>query len=199
MRKLIGLVTLAILGALVLSTPSISHARAQAATGTLCVVLYADANQNGLRDAGETGLPDVNLSLANSNGAIVSNAITTSTTAQCFENLPAQVQYTLKVDSPLYVQLEDKPFVFTLDSGERIEHEFGIVERPPVAAEMSPLVIPLNTTTRLLLSAVSALIVMGFMSGLGLLIYGLFIFPRRPKTAPADQNVMQTQTKISMR
>jgi len=198
MRPIARFVMLTMLGTQLLITPTVIHARAQAATGTLCVILYADANRNGLRDAGETGLPDVNLSLANSNGAIVSNAITTSTTAQCFDNLPAQTQFTLKVDSPLYMQLEDKPFVFTLDGGERIEHEFGIVDRPSDSTSTQPIAIPLTTTSRLLLSTVSALVVMGFMSGLGLLIYGLFIFPRRAKAPVANQTI-QTQTNNSFR
>ena len=198
MRRLIGLVTLAILGTPLMVTPSAMHARAQATTGTLCVILYADANQNGLRDAGETGLPDVNVSLANSGGAIVSNIVTTSTTAQCFNSLPAQTQFTLKVDSPLYMQSEDKPFVFTLEAGERIEHEFGIVARPAEGGSTQPLAIPLTTTSRLLLSTVSALIVMGFMIGLGLFIYGVFIAPRRPKLS-ARQSAAQTQMKPPMR
>lgn len=199
MRKLAALIALAILSTSILVAPTTIHAHAQASTGTLCVILYADANRNGLRDAGETGLPDVNLSLANSNGAIVNNTITTDTTAQCFNNLPAQTQFTLKVDSPLYIQLEDKPFVFTLDTGERIEHEFGIVERPAAGTPTQPLAIPLNTTSRLLLSTVSALIVMAFMSGLGLLLYGMFVFPRRPKAETATQTVAQTQINNSYR
>jgi hypothetical protein len=185
--------SIVILGSVLLLSLPPAAAQETGATGTLCVVLYADLNQNGQRDAGETGLPDVNLSLAVASGAIITNAVTASSTPHCFQALPVQVHYQLRVDSPTYQQAGDAPFIFTLTPGERLEREVGVIARPILLAQSGPLVIPLTATSRLLLSSVCALAVMALMGGVGMAIYGTFLFPRR--TTAERTQMIRTLTK----
>lgn len=178
LRKL--LIT-ALLMAVILTVSVPLHARGQAATGTLCVIVYEDLNRNGIRDAGEPNVPDVNVSLSINPGVMVANDITPAGNAYCFNNLPAQTQYTLSANSP-YFEVEDSaPFAFMLAAGEAKTRSLGLIRRPDTAARDLPLAIPLTPQNRLLLSALCAGLVMLTMIGVGLVMYGLIFAPRRPK------------------
>lgn len=158
-------------------------------TGTLCAALYLDDNGNGLRDTGEVGAADVNLSLTISSGAVVANYVTPTTAPYCVGSLPAQAEYTLRIDSPLYMARDEQPIRFSLRAGERLERDIAIVPRPPVTtAESRPLVIPLDRSSRLLLSALCSVVAMVLIGGLGMVIYGLFFYPRKL----LDQSTTQT-------
>lgn len=149
-------------------------------SGTLCAALYVDENGNGVRDAGEVGAADVNLSLTISSGAVVANYVTPNAAPYCVGSLPAQAEYTLRIDSPLYMARDEQPIRFSLQAGERLERDIAIVPRPPVTtAESHPLVIPLDRSSRLLLSALCSMVAMALVGGLGMVIYGLFLYPRK--------------------
>jgi hypothetical protein len=180
---------LAILAALLvwLLAQTVPHRPARGAqpipSGTLCAIVYADLNANGVRDVGEPGTPDVNLSLAIQSGVIVANFVTTETTPHCVGNLPAQVEYTLRVDSPLYMTPNGNALTFALQPGERLEREVGVVARPPTTAnQVRTLVIPLDRTSRLIMAAACSLVTMVLFVGVGLVLYGWLFFPRTSLT-----------------
>lgn len=155
--------------------------------GMACVTVYDDTNQNGQRDPGEGAVLNVNVTLSVDSGPVISNHVTDSSEPHCFQNLPP-AQYTLTVDSPLYEAVDPTPFTFTLDTKGQINHEFGVKPKPPApTADDSILNIPLTLPVRLELSSLCTAGAMGTVGGLGLILYGLFIHPRKPKASePTD-------------
>lgn len=156
-------------------------AHAQAAdAGTVCVIAYADANQNGVRDPGEDALLDVNIDLMLGANVVIANHVTALREPHCFEDLAPQ-QYMVNISSPLYDPVDAAPLTFTLPAGQRVTYELGAVAHPAervVDPSASILVIPLNLSTRIGLGVGAALGVMALFTGLGLVIYGLFLHRR---------------------
>src|SRR5690348_11383700 len=74
-------------------TPATTVSALQTAPGTgiICVLAYADTNQNHTRDAGEGLLNDVNASIAAASGGanslIIANHVTDGKEPFCFPNL----------------------------------------------------------------------------------------------------------------
>lgn len=159
----------------------LSQAQAPVAdAGTVCVIAYADANQNGVRDPGEDALLDVNINLMLANNVVFANHVTALREPYCFKNLTPQ-QYILGISSPLYDPVDAAPLAFTLPAGQRVTYEVGAVARPAEQVEdpsASILVIPLNMSTRIGLGVAAALGVMALLTGLGLVIYGLLLHRR---------------------
>ncbi len=165
-------------------TASAAFAQSQQ-PGAVCVIVYQDSNQNGVRDPGEDALTDINVSLMVDSNIVVANHVTNQPEPFCFENLAPQ-QYTLGVSSPFYQPLDPTPVIFVLGSGGRYTHEFGVVPVKANAAAAAPdpiLYVPLTVPVRLGMSTAGALGMMALFSGLGLIIYGLFFHRRYP--APA--------------
>jgi hypothetical protein len=181
------------LAAIVLCTllAGASAASAQAAdAGTVCVIAYGDANQNGVRDPGEETLLDVNINLMLAANVVIANHVTALREPHCFEALTPQ-QYMLNISSPLYDPVDAAPMTFTLPAGQRVTYEFGAVARPAeqvVDPSASILVIPLNMSTRIGLGVGAALGVMALLTGLGLVIYGLFLHRRTAILDDSDED-----------
>ncbi len=154
-------------------------AQANSTTGTVCVLAYHDANQNGVRDAGEEALPEVSFNLMIASNVLVANHVALQGEPYCFENLPAQ-QYTLSAASPLYVPI-DGAVTFALQEGAHLTYQFGALYRAPQSVSLPEdalIVIPMTMSVRLGMSVGAALIVMLTLSGIGMVIYGMF-FHRR--------------------
>lgn len=162
---------------------STSVAQAETGLGTVCVLAYHDANQNGIRDFGEEALPEVSYNLMIASSVLVANYVALQGEPYCFENLPAQ-QYTLNIVSPLYVP-NDSAVTFFLQSDQRLTYEFGALYRPPQSLpspQEAVTVIPMTPFVRLTMSAAAALMIMLLCTAFGLIFYGLFLY-RRPTLA----------------
>ncbi len=167
----------------VLLSPSALIGQAQEGAGAVCALAYHDANQNGVRDAGEEALPEVSYNLMIASNVVVANYVALQGEPYCFENLPAQ-QYTLNIASPLYVPI-DGAVTFFLQPNERLLYEFGALYRAPQSApepQDALTIIPMTPTVRLALSISAALLVMLLFSAFGMIFYGLFLH-RRPTLA----------------
>ncbi len=167
--------------------------RAQGPTtnsGSICVLAFNDTSQTkGSRDPGEGLLTDINVNLMVNQNVIIANHITDGKEPFCFTNLAPQ-QYTVSFSSPLYKATTSTTFTFALGSGERATREFGAVSIAAATPEASlPVGINIDMTrrTRLGLSAVSAVLAMLFVVGIGLIIYSVFLMPRRRSAPPNDK------------
>jgi type II secretory pathway pseudopilin PulG len=166
--------------ALASAQPPISAAQtsAQQTEGRICVLAYNDANRNHTRDAGEGLLPDISVNLMVNNNVIIANYVTDGKEPYCFSNLPPQ-QYTVGFGSPLYdATSQSTAFSFALTPGEVTTREFGAVPRATPAdpsVSTAGLNIPMTTPVRIGLSALGALVVMIFVAGIGMILYGLFL------------------------
>jgi hypothetical protein len=182
-----SLTALAVIILCSLSAPA-GVAQAQPAdAGTVCIIAYADANQNGVRDPGEDALLDVNIDLMLAANVVISNHVTALREPHCFEDLAPQ-QYMVSISSPLYDPVDAAPMTFTLPAGQRVTYELGAVARPDeqiADPSASILVIPLDLSTRIGLGVGAALGIMALFAGLGLVIYGLFL---HRKTAILDDD-----------
>jgi uncharacterized surface anchored protein len=156
------------------------HAQDAGTTGSVCVLAYEDSNENGVRDSGEVPLPGISVNLAVETDIIVQNFITTQENRPfCFDELTPG-DYTLYFDdSPNHHptrQTKTDPFV--VQANQRIRVEFGAVSESPLLQPGSPEAIEqannaggqLETTSRLLIAALGAVVVMVFMFGFGVVI-----------------------------
>ncbi len=164
-------------------------ARAQANTGSVCVLVYLDSDRNGFRASGEDVLANVNVNLMLTPNIIVANHVTTGSEPFCFTNLPPQ-QYMVSINSPTYAPVSTAPVAFALTAGERITREFGAVASAPDTTplpEETIITIPLNTPVRLGLSGLCALGAMAVLGAIGMFFYGLFFFRRRSQAVDPHQ------------
>lgn len=97
------------------------------ATGSVCVLLYDDANGNGLRDSGEGLVPGGQFTVTNGAGAPVDGYTTsgTETEPRCFDDLVAD-SYTISVGIPTgYNPTTSTSFPLPLESDSLVNLEFG--------------------------------------------------------------------------
>jgi hypothetical protein len=167
----------AFLALLITASAALAQGQQSAA---VCVIVYQDSNQNGVRDPGEDAVTNINISLMIDSNVVIANYVTNQREPFCFNDL-APRQYALSLSSPFYQPLDPTPVTFVLGSGGRYTHEFGVV---PVKATVSApdpiLYVPLTVPVRLGMSTAGALGMMALFSGFGLIIYGLFFHRRYP-------------------
>lgn len=179
----------------VLFGPARLFAQAES-SGAICVTAYHDADRNGAEAEGESIVSDVNVSLLTDSNIMLANYVTDGGEPYCFENLPAG-EYVLSVDSPLYESTSPSAAVIRLESGQRVESRLGVVSRQPGGPG---LYVPLSLPVRLLLSLGAALGAMVTVSGVGLLIYGLFLHRKTPQAGPSGPvSAMRIQSDASRR
>ncbi|MBX3066115.1 MAG: hypothetical protein KF726_24260 [Anaerolineae bacterium] len=189
------LALLAILVILITAVPATAEAQGLA---TLCVGVYLDANGNGQRDADESGLPDVNLSLSVPPGVIVTNYVTENSAPHCFEALPSGVEYTLLINSPDFTPATADPIVFTPQPQDQIAQEFPLVVRLPEEPNNEAFRIPLDMRSRLILASLCAVVSMAFIGAVGLLIYGVFLYPRKKRSAEQGKQETLTMSRVNL-
>ena len=180
---LILLVVLVILGA--------GQARAQQPTsGSVCVLVYNDANNNKQRDSGESLVSSVNVDLMVQQTVIIGNHITDGQEPYCFNNLSPR-QYAVSVSSPYYVSTSPSIAIFSLNAGDKINKEFGVIPgTPPTPDSAAPddsLGNILSTPIRIGVAGFGAIMAMIFMTAVGFIIYGLFLHRRPPKRPKPQQ------------
>lgn len=163
---------------------------AQDGAGQLCIRAYDDRNGNGAFDEGEPFISrDIGVSLANTDGIITHTALLddsprASQGLLCFQSLPTG-QYNVVVASAAYDATTADFFVATVSQTSVPQvFDFGArlitpeVSTPAPQGRFSP--VQLRTLLqRLLFSGLGAGAVMGFMVFLGVVLYFLFVRPRR--------------------
>lgn len=171
----------------------LSLAAAQVIPGAICVSAFADVNANGMRDEGETPLAGVNVNLSTDGVIIATHLTAADDTPYCFENLsPADYTVTF-TGSPTYRITTASQGSYALASGQRLTiDQFGAQPIPP---EQWPETFDqLNTSTaestdsfdtseRLVLATVGAMVVMLFMVAIGAVLFGI-LGRRRRRPAP---------------
>ncbi len=175
--KLLALILAPVLLIALISIGPSAAIRAQEANGKVCVLAFNDANRNRVRDPGEALLPDISVNLMVNQNVIIANHVTDGNEPYCFSNLPPQ-QYTVTFSSPLYEATTSTGFAYSLAPGETAQPEFGAVPRgtpTDTAVSTTGLRIPMTTPVRIGLAAAGALIVMLLFTGIGMIIYGLFV------------------------
>ena len=150
----------------------------QAPSGSVCVTAYNDLNRSQSRDPGEPLLKNIGVDLTFGENILIANHITDGSEPYCFPNLALQ-KYAVRFKSQDYDATTPDGIEVTLSTDNpKIDVQFGgvakIAPTPDPSAQKPTLNIKLTTPLRLGLSALGALMVMGFFLGLGLLVYGLF-------------------------
>ncbi|MBZ0288562.1 MAG: hypothetical protein K8I30_13175 [Anaerolineae bacterium] len=154
-------------------------------SGQMCVRSFEDRNGNGQLDAGEPLLTrGVGVNLLNGQGVTIASSLldTSPTAAQgviCFQFLPAG-QYSVVITSADYTATTPDTITTTIaDGGLPTVVEFGakLSAAPTAAASTTDDTQP--DGTRIVLSGVGTLLVIGLMAFLGIIVYW-FAFGRRP-------------------
>lgn len=153
---------------------------AVAETGEVCVALFQDQNQDGLRDAAE-GL--VSGGIFSLNG-VIPNSYTTDgmTEPHCFSDLPAG-DYTISVAAPTGYTLVGVPQVpIAITGGSEIVMSFGVTQEQVAAQEAAaaeeeaPKESSGTRTTLLIVGGVGAVLLLASLGGLAAYF---FVFRKR--------------------
>ena len=171
---------LVILVAILIALLSGAPVRAQqTGSGSICVLAFEDDTHSGARQSGDALLSDVSVNLMVNDKVVIANHVTDGKEPFCFPDLPAQ-QYTVSFSSPLYEPTTLTSYTFSLAAGERVTREFGAAKLQATAAATAsgPGGLTATTPGRIGISAAGAVLVMDFIGGIGLIIYGLFVHRR---------------------
>lgn len=177
-RKLVRLI-------LVVFCLSIFHypARAQEATGSICISTYADTNMNGIHEETEALLPGVNVNLSAASVIVATHVFTATEMQYCFQNLQPGVYTVSFTNSPTYQGTTASEGTVQVTGSDPLIVSFGAV--PIASADLAPRVAAdtdeaegdddqtLDPSVRLLLSTGASMIMMVFMVGIGAIILGL--------------------------
>jgi hypothetical protein len=156
--------------------------QAQDDPGAICVLTFADANKNGIREEGEAALANTDVSLKQNN-VVLSNLVIDEKTGGelCFRNLSAGL-YVVTFSNPFAQASTPATFDFTVRLGDTLRAEFGAAPQLQVDTPTSGnLSIPLTRPVRIGMALGGALLVMGFMTGLGLFLRNLPVLRRGGK------------------
>ncbi|MBM3135716.1 MAG: hypothetical protein FJZ89_10650 [Chloroflexi bacterium] len=94
-------------------------------TGSICVVVYDDANGNGRRDPGEGLIAGAKLTLRDSGGAVVATYTTTGAEPYCFSGLAPGNYIVTEQNPPGYVSTTPDIWGAWLLAGSVVKTEFG--------------------------------------------------------------------------
>lgn len=107
-------------------------------TATICVNAFLDANANGLRDADESFVAGVMLTVAQGT-TVVGQAVSTGTeTPICFSNLPAGAYQVGQTLSPTLEMTTQANATINVVEGQTVGLEFGSRLRPTPTTESQP-------------------------------------------------------------
>jgi len=156
----------------------LSLAHAQETGSSICVLAFEDANENGVRDAGEVPLSGISAHLAIETDIIFQTYISDAENRpHCFEGLPNGVYNLYFADSVSHRATTQNSAAISLEGTQRVRVEFGAVSLSPFAESSTtdPTDKQLATTERLLIAALGSVVLMIFMFGFGVAIAG-FIY-----------------------
>lgn len=169
--------------------------------GQLCVRSFEDRNSNGQLDGGEPLLTrGIGVNLLNSEGVTIASSLldTSPTAAQgvvCFQFLPAG-QYSVVITSADYTATTPDTITTTIaDGGLPTVVEFGATHAATPAAAAPESAQPPDGT-RVILSGVGTLLVIGGMVFLGMIVYW-FAFARRPRAAYDSRTTTGTVRSVT--
>ena len=151
-------------------TPRLPTPSPQPGSGTLCIILYNDANGDSLRQEEEASIPDGAISISDPTGEITITETTTSgLDPLCFEELP-QGEYNISVavpdgDNPTTVL----NYTLILDPGTETYLDFGAQVGSTAADDLAT---PGGSSRSLLLGVAGGLLLLG---GVGLGVYATLI------------------------
>lgn len=160
---------------------AVSRASTPAPLGNqICVVVFDDANVNGLRDETESLMEGIDIQLTTS-GVIIDTLVTSSNDYVCFSGLVAGEYRVVVPPSPRHQMTTQADFAPTfIGVGTDVKAEFGAQRVNPFSADaLLPNLAPssgnveLDQETRLLLSAFGATVALLFMMGVGAIIIWL--------------------------
>lgn len=117
-------------------TPVLPTPSPQPGIGTLCVILFNDANGDSLRQEEELSIPGGALSISSRSGAVSQTADSDSGAEHyCFENLP-EGEFTVSVAAPEgYNPTTTNSAVITLKGGDETYIDFGAQVNSQTLAE----------------------------------------------------------------
>ncbi len=146
----------------------------------VCIVVYQDAGQVGVREEGENPVSGVDVNLLASD-VIIQTLVTTAEGPKCFSGLPAGEFRIIVPPSPNHLlTTRNDAAVSFLDTGNRITANFGAQMIDPLAdgltrsnVEETEGELTLDQNTRLLFSIAGAAVAMLFMVGVGAIVTGM--------------------------
>ncbi len=136
--------------------------------GSICTLAYEDVNENGVHEADEPVFAGISVNLIQQDLIIGTHITTTSSEAFCFQNLPSG-EYSIEFEqTPNHTATTDNRAALTLTEGQRIRLEYGAVPQSPFN-ENAPASSgeKVESSTRLLISLMAAVLAMIVMIGLG--------------------------------
>ncbi|MCQ3933193.1 MAG: hypothetical protein DPW16_22315 [Chloroflexi bacterium] len=146
----------------------------------VCIVVYQDGGQVGVREEGENLVSGVDVNLLASD-VVIQTLVTTAESPQCFSGLPAGEFRIVVPPSPNHLlTTRNDAGVSFLDTGNRITANFGAQMIDPLAdgltrssVEEAEGELTLDQDTRLLFSIAGAAVAMLFMVGVGAIVMSL--------------------------
>ena len=146
----------------------------------VCIVVYQDAGQVGVREEGENSMSGVDVNLLTSD-VIIQTLVTTAEGPKCFSGLTAGEFRIIVPPSPNHLlTTRNDAAVSFLDTGNRITANFGAQMIDPLAdgltrssVEETEGELTFDQNTRLLFSIAGAAVAMLFMVGVGAIVTGM--------------------------
>lgn len=146
----------------------------------VCIVVYQDGGQVGVREQGENLLSGVDVNLLASD-VVIQTLVTTAEEPKCFSGLPAGEFRIVVPPSPNHLlTTRNDAGVSFLDTGNRITANFGAQMIDPLAdgltrssVEETEGELTLDQDTRLLFSIAGAAVAMLFMVGVGAIVMSM--------------------------
>lgn len=146
----------------------------------VCIVVYQDGGQVGVREEGENLVSGVDVNLLASD-VVIQTLVTTSEEPKCFSGLPAGEFRIVVPPSPNHLlTTRNDAGVSFLDTGNRITANFGAQMIDPLAdgltrssVEETEGELTLDQDTRLLFSIAGAAVAMLFMVGVGAIVMSM--------------------------
>jgi hypothetical protein len=153
----------------------------EAGSGTLCVIVYDDANGDSIRQEEEPSVPGAAISVSDTTGEV---SITADSQPglehDCFEELP-QGEYNISVAVPEgYNPTTVMNYALTLEPGTETYMDFGIQANSETIAESPP---PEGSGNSPMLGILGGLLLVG---GLGLGVVA-FMMSRRDRGVPVEE------------
>lgn len=147
-------------------------------SGTLCVILFNDANGDSLRQEEEPSIPDGAISISDRSGEVsITETTISGFEAFCFEEL-MQGEYNVSVAVPDgYNPTTVLNYTLVVDPGTETYLDFGA---QPSSATIDNIDSPSSSNTSLLLGIVGALLLLG---GIGLGVYAALMGRARSSDA----------------
>lgn len=143
---------------------------AQNSGGAICFMAYEDINKNGTHDSDEQAFAGVGVNLVQQELIIGTHITTASQEAFCFRGLTPGTYIVEFEESTNHIAITRNSEELTLSEGQRFRLEYGVLPQSPfLEADEAPTSAgdKVDTTSRLLISLMAAVLAMILMMGFG--------------------------------